>query len=73
MRVPGVSQGRLIEARSEAWVFATSSGVRPNSLHTSFELLLADADMRVDPTSGKNPRVRQLIPVFATFAPSPSI
>jgi integrase len=59
---------QAIEARSEAWVFATSNGVRPNSLHTSFELLLADADMRVDPTTGKNRSLYSLRHSYATMS-----
>jgi integrase len=64
----GANLDQAIEARSEAWVFATSSGVRPNSLHTSFELLLADADMRVDPTTGKNRSLYSLRHSYATIS-----
>jgi integrase len=64
----GANLDQAIEARSEAWVFATSSGVRPNSLHTSFELLLADAEMRVDPTTGKNRSLYSLRHSYATMS-----
>jgi integrase len=64
----GENLDQAIEAKSEAWVFATSNGVRPNSLHTSFELLLADADMRVDPTTGKNRSLYSLRHSYATMS-----
>lgn len=64
----GENLDQAIEAKSEAWVFATSAGVRPNSLHTSFELLLADADMRVDPTTGKNRSLYSLRHSYATMS-----
>ena len=64
----GENLDQAIEARSEAWVFATSNGFRPNSLHTSFELLLADADMRVDPTTGKNRSLYSLRHSYATMS-----
>ena len=48
-----IEQGWLND-RVAIRVFAISSGVRPYSLHSSFELLLADTDMSVDPTTGKN-------------------
>jgi integrase len=64
----GANLDQAIEARSEAWVFATSGGMRPNSLHTSFELLLADADMRVDSTTGKNRSLYSLRHSYATMS-----
>jgi integrase len=64
----GANLDHAIEAKREAWVFATSSGVRPNSLHTSFELLLADADMRVDPIKGKNRSLYSLRDSYATMS-----
>ena len=64
----GENLDQAIAAKSEAWVFATSAGIRPNSLHTSFELLLADADMRVDPISGRNRSLYSLRHSYATMS-----
>jgi integrase len=64
----GADLDEAINAKSEAWVFATSSGDRPKSLHTSFELLLADAGLRVDPTTGKNRSLYSLRHTYATMA-----
>ena len=64
----GENLDKAIEAKSEAWVFATSDGIRPKSLHTSFELLLGDADMRVDPITGKNRSLYSLRHSYATMS-----
>ncbi len=64
----GENLDQAIAAKSEAWVFATSAGVRPNSLHTSFELLLADANMRVDPITGRNRSLYSLRHSYATMS-----
>jgi len=64
----GADLDEAINAKSEAWVFATSSGDRPKSLHTSFELLLADAGLRVDPMTGKNRSLYSLRHTYATMA-----
>ena len=64
----GKDLDQAIQARSEAWVFAVSNGVRPNSLHTSFELMLGDADMRVDPITGKNRSLYSLRHSYATMS-----
>jgi len=52
----------------QAWVFSLSNGIRPNSLHTSFELMLCDADMRVGPTTGKNRSLYSLRHSYATMS-----
>jgi len=57
-----------ITAGSEAWVFASSTGVRPTGLHTSFELLLKDAGIRVDPITGKNRSLYSLRHSYATMS-----
>jgi integrase len=59
---------QAIEAKSETWVFATNAGVKPTSFHTSFKLLLADAGMRVDPTTGRNRSLYSLRHTYATMA-----
>ena len=64
----GENLDQAIEAKSEAWVFATNDGIRPKSLHTSFELLLGDADMRVDPITGKNRSLYSLRHSYATMS-----
>jgi len=64
----GENLDKAIEAKSEAWVFATSDGIRPKSLHTSFELLLGDSDMRVDPITGKNRSLYSLRHSYATMS-----
>lgn len=64
----GQTLDQAIETKSEAWVFATSAGVRPTSMHTSFELLLSDLDMRVDPTTGKNRSLYSLRHSYATMS-----
>jgi len=64
----GENLDKAIEAKSEAWVFATSDGIRPKSLHTSFELLLGDADMRVDPITSKNRSLYSLRHSYATMS-----
>jgi len=53
-------------SKSEAWVFTTSAGVIPSSLHTSFELLLAAANMQVDPITARN---RSLYSLRHSYAP----
>lgn len=57
-----------IAAKSEAWVFATSQGTKPTSLHTSFELLLKDSGLRVDPVTGKNRSLYSLRHCYATMS-----
>ncbi len=64
----GENLDQAISAGSEAWVFAISTGVRPTSLHTSFELLLKDAGMRVDPITGKNRSLYSLRHSYATMS-----
>jgi len=64
----GNNLDQAITAASDAWVFAISTGVRPTSLHTSFELLLKDAGMRVDPITGKNRSLYSLRHSYATMS-----
>ena len=64
----GSNLDQAITAASDAWVFASSTGVRPTSLHTSFELLLKDAGMRVDPITGKNRSLYSLRHSYATMS-----
>ena len=40
----------------------------PTSMHTSFELLLKDTGMRVDPTTGKNRSLYSLRHCYATMS-----
>ena len=64
----GTNLDQAITTASDAWVFAISTGVRPTSLHTSFELLLKDAGMRVDPITGKNRSLYSLRHSYATMS-----
>jgi integrase len=64
----GNNLDQAITAGSQAWVFAISTGVRPTSLHTSFELMLKDAGMRLDPMSGKNRSLYSLRHSYATMS-----
>ena len=64
----GTNLDQAIEAKSDTYVFSLSTGQRPTSMHTSFELLLKDSAMRVDPISGKNRSLYSLRHCYATLA-----
>jgi integrase len=64
----GANLDEAIETKSDSYVFSLSTGQRPNSLHTSFELLLKDSAMRVDPITGKNRSLYSLRHCYATLA-----
>jgi integrase len=64
----GAILDQAIEAKSDTYVFSLSTGQRPTSMHTSFELLLKDSAMRVDPITGKNRSLYSLRHCYATLA-----
>ena len=64
----GANLDQAIEAKSDTYVFSLSTGQRPTSMHTSFELLLKDSAMRVDPITGKNRSLYSLRHCYATLA-----
>ena len=50
----GTDLDSAIGAKSDVHVFSLSNQQLPISMYTSFELLLKDTGMRVDPITGKN-------------------
>jgi len=64
----GANLDLAIEAKSDRHVFSLSNGQLPTSMHTSFELLLKDTGMRVDPTTGKNRSLYSLRHCYATMS-----
>jgi len=64
----GTNLDQAIASKSDGYVFSLSSGQRPTSMHTSFELLLKDSGMRVDPITGKNRSLYSLRHCYATLA-----
>jgi integrase len=64
----GANLDEAIEAKSDSYVLSLSTGQRPTSMHTSFELLLKDSAMRVDPITGKNRSLYSLRHCYATLA-----
>ena len=64
----GESLDAALQAKSDGWVFVTSNGVKPKSFHTSFEMLLKDAGLRVDPITGKNRSLYSLRHCYATMS-----
>ena len=64
----GANLDQAIEAKSDTYVFSLSTGQRPTSMHTSFELLLKDSAIRVDPITGKNRSLYSLRHCYATLA-----
>jgi len=64
----GTNLNEAIGAKSETYVFSLSNGQLPRSMHTSFELLLKDSGMRVDPITGKNRSLYSLRHCYATLA-----
>jgi integrase len=64
----GANLDEAIEAKRDSYVFSLSTGQRPTSMHTSFELLLKDSAMRVDPITGKNRSLYSLRHCYATLA-----
>jgi integrase len=64
----GTNLDLAIEAKSDRHVFSLSNGQLPTSMHTSFELLLKDTGMRVDPTTGKNRSLYSLRHCYATIS-----
>jgi integrase len=64
----GANLDLAIEAKSNTHVFSLSNGQLPTSMHTSFELLLKDTGMRVDPTTGKNRSLYSLRHCYATMS-----
>jgi integrase len=64
----GANLDLAIQAKSNTHVFSLSNGQLPTSMHTSFELLLKDTGMRVDPTTGKNRSLYSLRHCYATMS-----
>ena len=64
----GTNLNEAIAAKSDAYVFSLSTGQRPTSMHTSFELLLKDSGMRVDAITGKNRSLYSLRHCYATMS-----
>lgn len=64
----GSNLDSAIEAKSDRHVFSLSNGQLPTSMHTSFELLLKDTGMRVDPTTGKNRSLYSLRHCYAIMS-----
>ena len=64
----GADLDKAIAAKSDAYVFSLSTGQRPTSMHTSFELLMKNSGMRVDPITGKNRSLYSLRHCYATLA-----
>ena len=64
----GANLNEAIAAKSDAYVFSLSTGQRPTSMHTSFELLMKDSGMRVDAITGKNRSLYSLRHCYATMS-----
>lgn len=64
----GANLDQAIAAKSDAYVFSLSTGQRPTSMHTSFELLLKDSGLRVDAITGKNRSLYSLRHCYATMS-----
>lgn len=64
----GANLDEAIAAKKDTYVFSLSTGQRPTSMHTSFELLMKDSGMRVDPITGKNRSLYSLRHCYATLA-----
>ena len=62
----GTDLDAAIEAKSDVHVFSLSNQQLPASMHTTFQLLLKDTGMRVDPTTGKNRSLYSLRHCYAT-------
>lgn len=57
---------KLLNARVDQYVFRLSNGERTNSLHGTFENLMKDSELLVDPVTGDNRTLYSLRHTFAT-------